>query len=87
MPKRGAGSGGKRPRVQRDRVFRGDRLRAARDAQRMSQIECAMRCNLMVRQVSDFERGKVDPSAAALRRIAIGMELSVDWLLGLTDEL
>lgn len=63
------------------------RLREAREALDLSQDELASRAELQPSAISHFETGGRRPSFTNLRRLAIELEVSVDWLLVLEDEL
>lgn len=85
MRKQRAAAGRGVPKKRHERVLRGDRVRQRREDLGWTQLELAFRAKLVPRQVSDFERGVVDPSASALRRMALALAVSCDWLLGLSD--
>lgn len=67
-------------------IFRIDRLREARERLKLSQRELARRCGIGEVQISRYESGVGDPSATNLKLIAETLELSTDYLLGLTDD-
>lgn len=85
--RRAAAAGPVTPKKRHERVLRGDRVRRRREDLGWTQLDLAYRAKLVPRQVSDFERGMVDPSASALRRMALALAVSCDWLLGLSDRL
>lgn len=61
------------------------RIREARGA--MTGREFARRCGIVSQSLAKYERvGFSLPGAELLRRMAIATGVSVDWLLGLTDE-
>ena len=61
----------------------GARIRQARTARKMSQLELADACGISVPYVSDVERGKKCFSVDILLRIAQALQVSADWLLRL----
>ena len=61
----------------------GARIRQARSARNMSQMELAEICGISVPYVSDVERGKKCFSVDILLRIAQALQVSADWLLRL----
>ena len=61
----------------------GARIRKARTARNMSQMELAEACGISVPYMSDVERGKKCFSVDILLRIAIALQVSTDWLLRL----
>ena len=61
----------------------GARIRQARTARNMSQLELADACGISVPYVSDVERGKKCFSVDILLRIAQALQVSADWLLRL----
>ena len=63
-----------------------ERLRAAREKLGLSQHELARICGFGVNQISRYEIGKRDPLGLALRKMADVLGVSVDYLMGLTDE-
>lgn len=66
-------------------TLRVDRLREARERLGWSQRELARRCGIGEVQVSRYEAGAGDPSVANIKLMAETLELSTDYLLGLTD--
>jgi transcriptional regulator with XRE-family HTH domain len=61
-------------------------LRRAREDKRLSQTDLAERTGLQPSAVSHFETGKRAPSFENLKRLADALAVSVDYLLGRTDE-
>jgi transcriptional regulator with XRE-family HTH domain len=60
-------------------------LKIAREARKLTQEELALRTGLVVSQMNRYEKGKSDPSADALARVAKELEVTTDWLLGLVE--
>jgi transcriptional regulator with XRE-family HTH domain len=63
-----------------------ERLRKARDDSGLSQSELADRVKVQPPVISHFETGKRSPSVITLRRLADALGVSVDYLLGRTDD-
>jgi transcriptional regulator with XRE-family HTH domain len=65
----------------------GRRLRQARDTRRLSQAELADRSRVPVAMISHFETGvRANASADNLVKLADALEVSIDYLLGRTDD-
>src|SRR5262245_34607018 len=60
-------------------------MREAREALGISQRELARRCGISEAQISKYEKGTIDPSATYLKNIAEVLNVSTDFLLGLTN--
>lgn len=69
----------------RDKIFRGDRLKHAREQRDLTQIELADMANIGQNQVYRYEVGQAEPSPKIMADLAHVLKVSVDWLLGLTD--
>lgn len=65
--------------------IRADRLKQAREQAGLSQHKLSELCEFGEKQIWRAENGKGDPSADHLGRIARQLNVSADWLLGLTD--
>ena len=59
----------------------GQRIRRARKARNMSQMELAKRVGTVYQRVSGWERGEVAPGMASLKRLAEALGVSLDWLI------
>lgn len=64
----------------------GERLRNARIKKGYSQRALSMALNIGENEVYRYEKGKTNPSSEALEKIAKALEVSADYLLGLTDD-
>ena len=63
-----------------------DRLKAARELRELSQGDLAVKANLPPTSISHFESGSRKPSFDNLRRLAVALEVSTDYLMGLVDD-
>jgi len=72
--------------VHQKSALRTERLREWREKRGMSQRELARLCGIGDAQVSKYENGHTDPSATYLRIMAEVLQVSADYLLGLTDD-
>jgi transcriptional regulator with XRE-family HTH domain len=61
----------------------GRRIRLARAWANLTQEEVANRAELQPSAISHFELDRRAPSASNLRRLAVALDISVDWLLEL----
>ena len=61
-------------------------LRKAREDKKLSQTDLAERTGLQPSAVSHFETGKRAPSFENLKRLADALAVSVDYLLGRSEE-
>jgi transcriptional regulator with XRE-family HTH domain len=64
----------------------GRRLKELRVAQGLNQTQFAKQVNLTQAAISQFEDGKRIPSSSALQKIAIGLGLTLDGLIGSVEE-
>jgi transcriptional regulator with XRE-family HTH domain len=62
-----------------------DRLRRVRENRGLTQRELARLCGIGENQINKYENGGSDPSLANLKVIAQVLEVSADYLLGLSD--
>lgn len=67
-------------------AFKPDRLRLAREKRNLTQRDLGHLCNLGVNQINRYENGLNDPSTEILSLIARHLNVTTDYLLGLTDE-
>lgn len=65
----------------------GLRMRKARERWGLSQIEAANKLGISSAVLSNYERNKREPDVKMLKKIAEIYDISVDYLLGITDEL
>jgi repressor LexA len=68
------------------RSFRGDRLRLIREKKGMSQEELEKFLNFGKGSISRYENGDNDPLPNQLVEMSRKLQVSVDWLLGLSDD-
>lgn len=66
--------------------MRGDRLKLVRDDQGYSQEKLAEMLNIGQLQIWRYENGETEPKGEVLARIAKFLNVSTDYLLGLTDD-
>ncbi len=66
--------------------FTGDRLKAAREHKGFTQRELGALTGLNETQISRYEHGKWAPSLKYLEQIAKHLEVTADFLIGLTDD-
>ena len=71
--------------AERKRVFRGDRLREARIRSGMSQAKLAQRTQASPAQIRRYELQSGDPSIELLTRLVAELNVSADWLVGISD--
>lgn len=65
----------------------GQRLRRAREIRKMTQKEVAERAGLPPSLISHFENGTRSPAFENLRRLALNMQVSADYLLGISESM
>ncbi len=63
------------------------RIREARMARRMSQVELAEKVGVTKQSLSNWENDNIQPSIEMLTRLAVHLHVSTDYLLGLDDRL
>lgn len=63
-----------------------ERLRYRRKNLDLNQTQLAQKTGLTQQEVSLYEKGDREPTIQTLARLAIGLGVSADWLLGLSDE-
>lgn len=64
----------------------GHRLRALREANRLTQEQLAEQIQVGVLQINRWENHKTEPSGETVARLATALNTSADYLLGLTDD-
>lgn len=65
--------------------MRGDRLARLREDRGISQVELALELGIGQQQIWRYENGKTEPDGEMVARIAIYLNVSTDYLLGITD--
>lgn len=65
--------------------LRVDRIKEMRERQGFSQRQLARMCGFSIHQVHRYENGMTEPSATALATLAEKLNVSTDYLLGLSD--
>ena len=61
------------------------RLRETRLARKLDQAELGLRCGIPATSISHFEAGRRKPNLVNLRNLADALRVSVDYLLGRTE--
>jgi transcriptional regulator with XRE-family HTH domain len=62
------------------------RLKTAREMREWSQVELGRKAELPASSVAHFEAGSRKPSFDTLRRLAIALDVTTDYLLGRDDD-
>lgn len=70
----------------KSKTFRGERLKWAREQKKMSQEELSILLDIGVPQIWRYETGKAEPLPAQLVKIAKALDVTIDWLLGVSDD-
>lgn len=63
----------------------GDRLKSLRESRKYTHQELALLLEVGFAQIYRYEAGKNEPTADVLTRIAKLFDVSIDYLVGLTD--
>ena len=64
----------------------GERIRQARLQAGLTQVELASRCRLRQGHIARIETGNIhDLKGDTIRRLALALGVSSDWLLGITE--
>lgn len=66
--------------------IRGERVLVRRRARRLTQAECARAAGVSAKTISRIEQGQCRVLAGTVARLALALETSADYLLGLTDD-
>ncbi len=69
-----------------DAALRLDRLRLVREQHGWSQRELGRLCGMGEAQIGKYENGENEPTATKLKLIAEQLDVSIDYLLGTTDD-
>lgn len=72
--------------VTKRRRMRLDRLIEARKMHHLTQHDLAEKIGVNVRQVARYENGENNPTIDVVIRIAKTLQISIDWLAGLSDD-
>ena len=65
--------------------FQADRLKTLRETRQLSQREFARQCGFSETLIRKYEAGESDPAAYYLKIISDQMNVSADYLLGISD--
>jgi transcriptional regulator with XRE-family HTH domain len=63
-----------------------ERIKSRRKSLKFSQEKLAKEAGSTQQEISYYENGDREPSIQSLARLAIGLKVSADWLLGLSDD-
>lgn len=74
-----------KPENMKQVVFRGDRLRIARRARKMSQDELASQVSISRTTITNLEGGFAETSLRTLVEMAYALKVSTDYLLDMTE--
>jgi transcriptional regulator with XRE-family HTH domain len=66
--------------------MRTDRIKQVRESRSLSQQDLADRAGLSLKQIWRYENGESEATAGAITAIAKTLEVSTDYLLGLSNE-
>ncbi len=66
-------------------IILGQRLKELREEQRLTQKQVAQALNLHTVTYLHYEKGQREPPLSVLADMALFFDVSVDYLLGLTD--
>ena len=66
--------------------MQGERLRQVREEKHISQRDLARLCNVGLNMIYRYESNLTDPTADVLKRIAMVLDVSTDYLTGLTED-
>jgi len=72
--------------VMSDEKMLGKRLKKAREAKGLSQVGLAKALSVTSATINRYEQGIRQPDPGTLHALADELEVSVDWLLGRTDD-
>ena len=64
-----------------------ERLTYLLEERGMSKRECAKICNVSAQSISDWTTGKIQPTAELLYAVCEKLNVSADYLLGLSEEI
>lgn len=64
----------------------GTRLVSARERRDLGPQQLAKRTGINVTQLCHFESGRREPSAGNIRKLALALDITADYLLGLSTE-
>jgi transcriptional regulator with XRE-family HTH domain len=65
--------------------MRGERIKQAREELGFTQDDLAEKLDVAVLQINRYENGKTEPNGEMVRKIALALNVSADYLLGMSD--
>jgi len=63
-----------------------EKLKAAREVRNMTQAELSTITSIETTQIAHFESGNRNPSIDNLKKLCVGLNVSADYLLGISEE-
>ena len=63
-----------------------ERFKNIRQASSLSRLELSIKTDISEKQIKNIETGRCGPSIDSLIRLSIALEVSSDYLLGLSDD-
>ncbi len=66
--------------------MRGDRVKSIREFHGITQEQLAEQIGVAVLQINRYENNKTEPNGETVGKIALALQVSADYLLGLTDD-
>lgn len=71
----------------KDMAIVGDRIRECRESKGLSKTDLSEKTGLTIAAISQFESGERAPSMESLKKLADALEISVDYLIGIAEEI
>lgn len=69
-----------------NKVFRGERLKEMRERRGLSQTDLEQIAGISNMQISRYESGKSEPTPEVIVKLANGLNVTTDYLLGLVSK-
>lgn len=69
-----------------DKTLIGKRIKERREELNITQIDLGLSIGFDQQRISRFERGLHKPDLESLAKVAKALGVSLDWLIGLSDE-
>jgi transcriptional regulator with XRE-family HTH domain len=68
------------------RLTTGERIRVLRGRRPLTRPALAAEAHVSLKSLGRYERDEIDPQSTVLRRIAIALDTTTDYLVGLTED-